>query len=166
MARKPRVFVWSDGFRRYLVATTSRAKALDAWGFDRDLFREGAATEVESGPGYDDAMAEPGAVIELDVSEAVAKAKVKTPPKAAKTHGLVERGPSKAELARRERRRRRVADLEARLDAAERARLADRRALDERREALEDEIETAEAGHRETIRKLKADLAAARRDDV
>ena len=106
--------------------------------------------------------AEPAAA----VKKAVAKAKVKTPPKAAKTHGLVERGPSKAELARRERSRRRVADLEARLDAAERARLADRRALDERREALEDEIETAEAGHRETIRKLKADLAEARRGDV
>ncbi|MES2032567.1 MAG: hypothetical protein V4466_00185, partial [Pseudomonadota bacterium] len=64
MARRPRVFTWSDGFHSYFVAETSRAKALAAWGFDRDLFREGAASEVTEGAAHDAALARPGEVIE------------------------------------------------------------------------------------------------------
>ena len=41
MARKLKVFSWSDGLHDYTVATTSRAKALAAWDVGRDLFKDG-----------------------------------------------------------------------------------------------------------------------------
>lgn len=63
MARAPKVFTWSDGFHRYTVATTSRAKALAAWETDRDLFKEGVATEAPNAPDAAAALAAPGTVI-------------------------------------------------------------------------------------------------------
>jgi hypothetical protein len=63
MARAPKVFTWSDGFHRYTVAATSRAKALVAWETDRDLFKEGVAQEAPDAPDAKAAMAAPGAVI-------------------------------------------------------------------------------------------------------
>jgi len=50
MARALKVFTWSDGFHRYTVAETSRAKALAAWETDRDLFKEGVAKEAPDAP--------------------------------------------------------------------------------------------------------------------
>ena len=47
MAAKLKVFVTSDGLTDYVVATTSRPKALAAWGVHQDLFASGAAREVD-----------------------------------------------------------------------------------------------------------------------
>ena len=47
MARRPKVFCWSDGLRTFTVATPSRAKALEAWGVERDLFKLGGVGEAE-----------------------------------------------------------------------------------------------------------------------
>lgn len=162
MARKPKVFTWSDGFRRYLVAATSRVKALEAWGFDRDLFREGAAQEVQDGPGYDEALAEPGAVIELDVSEVVANAEAPARKTPSRPRRHVDKGPSKAELARREKARARVADLEARLDETVSEERGALDAIERRRQALDAEEEAARDRYRTALRKLKAELARAR----
>lgn len=63
MARAPKVFTWSDGFHRYTVAATSRARALAAWETDRDLFKEGVAAEAPDAPDAKAALAAPGAVI-------------------------------------------------------------------------------------------------------
>lgn len=63
MARALKVFTWSDGFHRYTVAETSRAKALAAWETDRDLFKEGVAQEAPDAPDAKAALAAPGAVI-------------------------------------------------------------------------------------------------------
>ena len=63
MARAPKVFTWSDGFHRYTVAATSRAKALAAWETDRDLFKEGLAREANDALDAKAALAAPGAVI-------------------------------------------------------------------------------------------------------
>jgi hypothetical protein len=49
MARKLKVFSWSDGLHDYTVAATSRAKALEAWDVGRDLFKDGTAKEISEG---------------------------------------------------------------------------------------------------------------------
>jgi len=63
MVRALKVFTWSDGFHRYTVTGTSRAKALAAWETDRDLFKEGVAEEAPDAPDAKAALAAPGAVI-------------------------------------------------------------------------------------------------------
>ena len=47
MAARLKVFATSDGLTEYVVAATSRPKALAAWGVRQDLFKEGVAREVE-----------------------------------------------------------------------------------------------------------------------
>ena len=79
MARAPKVFTWSDGFHRYTVAATSRVKALAAWETDRDLFKDGVATEAPDAPDAEAALAAPGAVIRR--AEGGLKATVETLPK-------------------------------------------------------------------------------------
>ncbi len=53
----------SDGFHAYTVATTSRAKALAAWGVTRDLFKDRDAAELTTGADYDTALAQPGETV-------------------------------------------------------------------------------------------------------
>ena len=50
MARKLKVFCYTDGFHSWTVAAPSRAKALEAWGVKRDLFKDGSAREIDVGP--------------------------------------------------------------------------------------------------------------------
>ena len=64
MARRPKVFCWSDGLRTFTVATPSRAKALEAWGVERDLFKLGGAREIAGGEDYEAAVMQPGEVLE------------------------------------------------------------------------------------------------------
>lgn len=108
MARALKVFTWSDGFHRYTVAETSRAKALAAWETDRDLFKEGVAREAPDAPDAKAALAAPGAVIrraEGGLKSAVDKLpKVKPKPKV----------DDQAEAQRK----RALADAEAALEAA------------------------------------------------
>jgi len=68
MARRLKVFCWSDGLTAHTIAASSRAKALAAWGFHRDLFKDGEAREVEGGPDYDAALAAPGETIRRDLA--------------------------------------------------------------------------------------------------
>lgn len=58
-----KVFGWSDGFHSWTVATSSRPKALEAWGADQDLFKTGLAHEIQDGPEHEAALASPGTVI-------------------------------------------------------------------------------------------------------
>lgn len=149
MARKPRVFTWSDGFHRYVVAATSRAKALEAWGFDRDLFREGAAQEIQDGPGHDRALASPGEVIEIDVSSGVEAASRKASPKKA-------RAPDNAAG------RRKLETLRETLKAEDAAAQAEEDAFEARRHALENERAKAAETRAKARRKLTAEIAALR----
>lgn len=153
MARKLKVFAWSDGFHRYLVATTSRARALEAWGFDRNLFREGAAGEIEAdAPGAAAALAAPGEVVELDVSAGVVRASPRKATAAARP----------AEEARRRRARARVRDLEAALADSDAA--AAREAEDDagRLAALRAGIAERARRRDEARERLAASLARAR----
>ncbi|WP_370627357.1 hypothetical protein [Brevundimonas sp. PAMC22021] len=84
MLARLKVFTWSDGFHAFSVATTSRPKALEAWGVGQDLFKAGLAHELEAGPDHDAAMEKPGQVVQrseaIDVGQiAPAKPKSKAP---------------------------------------------------------------------------------------
>ena len=109
MARAPKVFTWSDGFHRYTVAATSRAKALAAWETDRDLFKEGVAEEAPDAPDAKAALAAPGAVIRR--AEGGLKAAVDTLPPSKPRPKKDEAAEAKREQA--------LAEAEAALEAAE-----------------------------------------------
>lgn len=127
MARAPKVFTWSDGFHRYTVAATSRAKALAAWETDRDLFKEGVAEEAPDAPDAKAALAAPGAVIR--------RAEGGLPAEVAK---LPKPKPKKIDKAEAERKRK-LAEAEKALDAAEAQQRDAEADLERRRRDLEAE---------------------------
>jgi hypothetical protein len=150
MAPRLKVFVTSDGLTDYIVAASSKPKALAAWGVRQDVFKEGQAHETDDPALVKAALAQPGEVLRRSAGAKGKLAKL-TPAKPAKPAG-----PSKAQL-------RKVADLEARLAGlqADHARAAaklagERERLDRRIAALE----KAQAKEREG---LEARLSAARR---
>lgn len=144
---KLKVFCWSDGFHAFTVATTSRAKALEAWGFKRDLFKDGSAVQITSGPDYQAALARPGELIERGLSVDVGEAK---PVQASKA-----RRPRKADWER-------VAKLEAELQALDERHAAALQDIDARRAALDHEAKAAGARHAQARRKLLDRLRTAR----
>ncbi|MBJ7446218.1 MAG: hypothetical protein JHC81_01685 [Brevundimonas sp.] len=104
MAARLKVFTWSDGFHAFTIATTSRPKALDAWGSKQDLFASGLASELSGGSDYDAAIAAPDEVIErglaVDIGK-ITKAKSRTTNSA-----------SKAKKRKQDALERRLADLD------------------------------------------------------
>ncbi len=149
MAARLKVFVTSDGLTDYVVAVSSRAKALAAWGVRQDVFREGAAHETDDPALVKAAIAQPGEVLRRPAGAHGALARL-APVKAAKPQG-----PTRAQLKK-------VADLEAklaRLDAAHEQATArietERAALDRRRQALADR-------HAAQRKALEASLRTAR----
>ena len=106
MAGQLKVFTWSDGFHAFTVATSSRPKALEAWGSKQDLFATSLASQLSGGPDYEAALASPGEVVErglaIDVGK-IGKAKPVKP-----------RGPSKAKAAKIEKLQATLADLDER----------------------------------------------------
>src|SRR5438128_4707037 len=109
MAPRLKVFVSSDGMTDYVVAASSRPKALAAWGSRQDLFKSGLAHETDDPALVEAAQAQPGEVLRRPAGSRAALAKLKTPKKSPEP-----KGPSKAAL-------RRVTDLEAKLAAADAA---------------------------------------------
>lgn len=147
---KLKVFSWSNGFHRFTVATTSRPRALEAWGLSQDIFKSGLAREDPDGPDAAAARASPGQVIRR--GEAVDPGEIRRPPPRARRAPPAgppppPSGPSAADLKRVAKLER---DLDA-LDARHEAALAD---LEARRRALEAEA----ASRREKHRKARADL--------
>jgi len=163
MAARLKVFVTSDGLTDYVVATTSKAKALAAWGVSQDAFQRGHAWQTDDPALVKAATATPDVVLRRPVAGArgkvarlkpaapkAVKLKPAKPPKPAKP-----KGPTKAQLKR-------VADLEAQLAAlgkrveAERAKLArDAAALAKRQASVEAKARTERS-------RLQARLKAAR----
>ena len=156
MAARLKVFTWSDGFHRYTVATSSRAKALETWGFRRDLFKTGDAQEISSGDDYDEAIAHPGVSVERGLSIDTGKIRLKTPERARPRPAPKPAGPSARDLER-------VARLEAELEALDRDLENARADLDRRRQALEAQFAKAQADFKARRRALTAKLDAARR---
>lgn len=147
MAPRLKVFTWSDGFHAFSVATSSRPKALEAWGSKQDLFATGLASELSGGPDYEAALASPGEVVErgltIDVGK-ISKAKTKT-----------SAGPSKA-------RREKVAKLEAALEALDGDHQAASADLDAKQQALNEQRAALDADHEKQRKRMVADLKKAR----
>ena len=145
MAAKLKVFLTSDGLTDYVVAATSRPKALAAWGSHQDLFKTGLAHETDDPALAKAARAQPGEVLRRPAGSRAALAKLKVPKRAPEKP----KGPSKAQLKK-------IADLEARLAAADAAHAKALADLEARRAALE-------ARHEKARAKLEDQLSVARR---
>ena len=143
-----KVFTTSDGLTDYVVAATSKAKALAAWGVRQDVFEEGLARETDDPALVKAASAKPGEVLRRPSGsrETLARMKSVKPAKPA--------GPSKAQL-------RKVGELEAKLAALETAHDAAAATLERRRAELDREEEALHARHE--ARRAKLEAAPARR---
>jgi len=149
MAARLKVFVTSNGLTDYVVATSSRPKALAAWGVHQDLFSTGAARETDDPALVEAALAQPGEVLERPAGSAAQLKAIKAEPAPKKNE------PSKAALKK-------VADLEARLEALEARWAGQVAALQKAREEL-DAREAREQAEDEAERaKLNEQLAKAR----
>ena len=136
MARKLKVFCYSDGFHSWTVASSSRSKALEAWGVKRDLFKDGSAKEIDIGPDREAALASPGELIERGLAVDIGKVERTAAPKKAKRASDVKA-------------------LEAELAALDEAQAEEKAALEAERQALD----RRQAKARD---ELKAKLKAAR----
>jgi hypothetical protein len=149
MAARLKVFVTSDGLTDYIVATSSRPKALAAWGMRQDVFKEGAAHETDDPALVKAATARPGEVLRRPAGSRGELAKLK-PAKASKP-----KGPTKAQLKK-------VADLEARLAALDAEHDKARVAIESKRAALEQKLQAIETRRDARREKLEAALSEAR----
>lgn len=140
-----KVFSFSDGFHAFTVAASSRPKALAAWGMQRDVFKDGLAEEIKTGPDHDAALKSPGEVIQRGLSVDVGRPSRR---KAADA-------PSKAA-------REKVARLDAQLEAMDQDQASELKALETEREALDARIAKTRDGHRRDRVRLVRDLKAAR----
>jgi hypothetical protein len=149
VAPRLKVFVTSDGLTDYVVATSSRAKALAAWGVRQDLFKEGRAHETDDPALLKAAAAQPGEVLRRTAGTRGELAKLK-PPKPAKPAG-----PSRAALKK-------VADLEARLSALDAAQDRALAEVEAKKAALDRQAEDLRTDHAARRGKLATALSAAR----
>ena len=150
MAPRLKVFVTSDGLTDYVVATTSKAKALAAWGSHQDLFKTGLAHETDDPELVKAASGQPDEVLRRPAGTRGDLARLK-PPKPKKAAG-----PSKAALKK-------VADLEKRLSAAEAAHAEALEAIERKRLELERQQSELEAKQAAELARLKDQLSAAKR---
>lgn len=148
MAARLKVFVTSNGLTDYVVATSSRPKALAAWGVSQDLFKEGAARETDDPALVEAALARPGEVLERPGgSRAALKAEAAKTPARRKP-----KGPSPTELRRRR-------QLEAKLDALDQRHKADLDDIAAEREALDAREARLTARYEDERDKLRKRLA-------
>jgi len=148
MAPRLKVFVTSDGLTDYVVATSSKSKALAAWDVRQDLFKTGQARETDDKALIKAATEKPGEVLRRPAGTRDALAKLKAPkPKPT--------GPSKAQLKK-------IAELEEKLAALDAAHDRDQAALEAERAALEAREEKLNAAHETKRAKLEGKLSAAR----
>jgi len=148
VAARLKVFVTSDGLTDYVVAVSSRAKALAAWGVRQDVFKEGAAHETDDPALVKAALAQPGEVLRRPAGTRGDLAKLK-PAKRAEP-----KGPTKAQLKK-------VADLQvklAELDAAHERAVSE---IDEARAELDRRRQTLDERHARRREALEASLTAA-----
>lgn len=159
MAAKLRVFSATNGLTRSLVAVSSKAKALEAWGTKQDLFKEGLAEEVTDPALMEAALALPGQVVTQSALGAGAvEAALAALPKAKKGKAgrpEAKTSPSKEALERVAKFERKLADN----DARERTGLED---IARRRTALDAEETELRGEAARRRRELEVKLAAAR----
>lgn len=147
MARALKTFCYSDGFHVWTVAVPSRVKALAAFGVKRDLFKDGSAKEVESGPDRDAALKAPGELIERGLAVDVGKVARTTATRKAKSNAAD---------------RKRVEALQRELDALDQTHARESEKLAERQAALAREADALDSRHSRARGALKARLKSAR----
>lgn len=160
MPPRLKVFVTSDGLTDFVVAASSKTKALAAWGVHQDVFKTGLAHQTDDPDLIAAATAKPGEVLrrpagtraELANLKPAAKPKLKAQPKPAPAP----KGPSKAALKK-------VADLEERLAALDADHEQQAAKLARERASLDRRAEALQADHAARREKLQAALSAARR---
>lgn len=150
MAARLKVFVTSDGLTDYVVAASSRAKALAAWGVKQDLFKEGRAREAQDDALRAEAAARPGEVLRRPAGSRATLARLK-PVKRPKP-----KAPSQAAM-------RRVSALEAQIAALDAKAVAIEARLAEAVAALTDKARAQRNGLAAKRRSLADDLRRARR---
>lgn len=153
MARRLKVFCYSDGFHSWTVAAPSRVKALEAWGVKRDLFKDGAAREIDLGPDREAALAAPGELIERGLAVDVGEVERKEVPK---SKAKPEKPKSDAKA------RARVEALDAEMTALDEAQAEETAELEAEREALERRATALAKQQAKARDALKAKLKAAR----
>ena len=153
MAPRLKVFVTSDGLTDFVVATTSKTKALAAWGTSQDLFKAGRAHETDDASLVKAATAQPDQVLRRPAGTRVELAKLKAAKTALKAAPA---GPSAAQ-------RKKVAALEKKLAAAEAAFDRAARTLQGKRAKLDAEIADLERRRTSDLARLREELSAAKR---
>ena len=149
MAARLKVFVTSDGLTDYVVAASSKPKALAAWGSHQDLFKTGLAHETDEPGLVKAATAKPGEVLRRPAGTRGELAKLKTPK--AKPAGLSTAPPKKvADLEKK------LADLDADYETAARKLEQQRAELGRKAQALDEQ-------HAAQRAKLEAALSGLRR---
>jgi vacuolar-type H+-ATPase subunit I/STV1 len=144
-----KVFVTSDGLTDYVVAVSSKAKALEAWGIRQDVFKEGLARRTDDKELVKAAEARPGEVLRRpsgtrgELERLTPKARPKPS------------GPSKAVLKR-------IAELEAKLLELDRAHDAAQAKIEAERTDLDAREERLNAAHEAKRAKIEGALNAAR----
>jgi hypothetical protein len=149
MAARLKVFVTSDGLTDYVVATSSRPKALAAWGVRQDLFAQGAARETDDPALVKAALAQPDEVLERPAGSAARLKAIKGAAASKK------KAPSTAALKK-------VADLEAQVDAQEQRWSEQVAALQKARDELDEREAREQAAHEAERAKLSERLTKAR----
>ena len=150
MASRLKVFVTSDGFTDYVVATSSRAKALAAWGARQDLFATGGAYETDDAKLAEAACARPGEVLRRPREMRPVKTRLR--PQAAAPRRP---GPTPAQV-------RKARDLEAKLTTAAAAYDAELRAIEAERAAIEARRARLESDYLALRHRLREALRQAR----
>jgi hypothetical protein len=152
MAPRLKVFVTSDGLTDFVVAASSKPKALAAWGSHQDLFKTGLARETDDAELVKAATAQPGEVLRRPAGTRGELARLKP----AKAPRAKPPAPSKAAL-------RKVAELEKRLAVSEAGFERAEKALQERRARLDEELAELDRRRRTDLRRLQDQLSEARR---
>lgn len=146
-----KTFVTSDGLTDFIVAATSRPKALAAWGVRQDLFKQGTAREIDDPQVVKAAAKTPGVVLERPAGGRKGPIRL---PKSDAAPKL-----SKARLAAR----RRIEALEAERETLEAQEQAARASLQQQRADLDAQEARLDKRFATLQGRLGDRLAAARR---
>ncbi|MDQ0465458.1 hypothetical protein QO010_003245 [Caulobacter ginsengisoli] len=150
---KLKVFQASFGFHDSVVATTSRPKALEAWGVRQDLFAEGMAREADDPDAIKAALAQPGAPLLRPIGDKGAFKAEAGAPKLPKGETAKRPAPDRARLTTAEKALSALAEEEKTLarDFAER-----RKALVAEEMAAREDWQAREAQARDALEKARA----------
>lgn len=162
MAPRLKVFVTSDGLTDYVVAVSSRAKALEAWGAHQDLFQTGGAHQTDDPELIDAACASPGEVLRRPTGATPPKISARSKPKPKGERAAFKpakpKGPPPAAVKKVKGIEQKLVELAAK-HGEELDDIADQRAaLDARRERVEAEYASKRGRLREELRKAREAL--------